>query len=267
MRAGARLVAAVLILGCLGVSGPLRADESADTLWLRAVRLSDASRNLVPGTMWMRGQELDKHGKPKDEDKYYEARGRLFLGDDGEVEFETVEAIEDGEDVTEKVREKERKEKAEAEENEDEEEESFGMQNYDPFDPESQDRVSLTPVGEQMLDTLPAMVYDFKEVDEEEEKEVSGRAWLDGDSGAPLKVEYTLDPLPRGVKKMLTTIEYAFAPPDSLMVTRVTMRATGGFLFIKKHFKMDMTFDDYWLKPEEEEVSTEELESGAYHSD
>ncbi len=108
----------MLVTGLLpGLSIVAGADTPTDSLWLRAVSLSEQSKDLVPGTMESYMQEVDKHGKPKDEDKYHHSWGKLCLSDGGEVEYQPVKVIKDGEDITEEeqVREREKREKEDEE--------------------------------------------------------------------------------------------------------------------------------------------------------
>jgi hypothetical protein len=220
-----------------------------DSLWLRAVALSEMNDDLVPGSIRTRMQEVDKHGEPKDGEKYRESWAKLSLGEDGEVEFETVKVMDDGEDITAewKAEEEERKAKRD---DEDEESESHEMEDYNPFDPESQERMSIDRLSTgEVVDGKNTVMYEFTEHTEDDE-EVRGRAWLETDTGVPVRVEYTVDPLPKRVKHMATTMEYEYVAPDSLVVKSMFIEATGGILFIKKHFHMSMTFTDYWRLPE-----------------
>ncbi len=98
-----------LALGWLSTSG---AGAPTDSLWLKAVALSNANHGLVPGSMRMHMQEVDKHGEPKDEEKYHEVWSTLSLGEDGEVEYVMVKTIENGKDVTEEEQAKQEKEEA-----------------------------------------------------------------------------------------------------------------------------------------------------------
>ena len=50
---------------------------------------------------------------------------------------------------------------------------------------------------------------------------------------------------------MVTSVTYKYEGPESWRAEAMSTEATGGILFIKKHFHMDMTFDDYWRMPEE----------------
>jgi hypothetical protein len=197
-------------------------------------------------------QEVDKHGEPKDEDKYRESLGTLSLRDDGTIEYEPVKVIKDGEDITEEEIAKEEKRRAEGDGDESESDE---MEGYSPFESDSQERVVIYRTGtEEVLDGRRTVIFEFAERTEDDEEYI-GKAWLEVDTGVPVKIEHTVDPLPKRVKRMVTTMDYEYFPPDSLVVARVYVEATGGILFIKKHFRMNMTFSDYWRLPEGYEES------------
>jgi hypothetical protein len=230
------------------------AGQPADSLWQRAVVLSEKNEGLIPGSIRMRMQEVDEEGRPKNDDKYYESWSSLSLGEDGKVEFETVRAIQDGKDITEEQRAREEEAKADSGGNDGTHgSESEGMDGYDPFDPDKQARVSTNLVGAgDLVDGKNTVLYEFAEQGEHGER-TTGKAWLEVETGAPVRVEYSVDPLPKRVKHMVMTMDYDYMPPDSLTVRSLSIQATGGIWFIKKHFHMDMTFGDYWRPPEQED--------------
>jgi hypothetical protein len=238
----------------LGLPLAAGADTITDSLWIGAVDLAEQNRDLVPGTIESYMQEVDKHGKPKDEDKYRHSWAKLTLNADGEVEYESIKVIDDGEDITaeEQAREREKRD-----EQDDEDSRSFTTRGYSPFRRSAQERMSIERMEEtDVLDGMDLVVYRFTEHPEDEDGEkVTGTAWFDPATGVPVKMEYTTDPLPKRVKRMITTMEYASPAPDSLIVKRMTMDVTGGILFIKKHFHMEMTFGDHWRLPEGYEES------------
>jgi hypothetical protein len=238
------------LAGIAIVNAAIAADAGSDSLWMRAVRLSELSRDLVPGSVESYMQEVDKHGQPKDEDKYSHSWGRIYLRDDGEVSYQSVKVIKDGKDITDEERAKER----EREENqkEDEDSESFSSGGYSPFNPDAQGRVSIERLGGSEGAAGRDLVR-YKFVERPADKggeEFSGTAWFDEDAGIPVRIEYTTDPLPKHVKRMLTTIEYTYSAPDTLVPARMIFDGSGGFLFIKKHFHGEMEFSDYWRLPE-----------------
>jgi hypothetical protein len=230
----------------LGGASMARAQAPTDSLWGKAVALWSLNDDLVPGLMKMHMQEVDKHGKIKDEDKYHEVWSALKLGEDGDVEYEMIKTIDDGEDVTEKEKAKREKDRDDEGENS----RSHEMESYVPFESENQDKISVKGVGPgEVINGSRTALYEFTEPTEDDVV-ISGRAWLEAESGAPVKIEYTPDPLPKRVKRMVTTMEFDHIAPDSLVVSKMLVDVTGGILFIKKHFHMSMTFDAYWRLPE-----------------
>jgi hypothetical protein len=233
--------------GCLSIC---KAEAPTDSLWVRAVVLWSGNDDLVPGLIKMHMQEVDKHGKIKDQDKYREVWSSLSLGEDGEVEYQMVKVVEDGEDKTEQEKAKQDEEREE-EEKEDGDSESHEMEGYSPFDSKTQDRISVNLLGAGgIVGGRDTEIYEFTEVTEDD-VEMSGRAWLETATGAPVRIEYTRDPLPKHVKHMVTTMEYEHPAPDSLIVSDMFVEVTGGILFFKKHFHMNMEFHDYWRLPED----------------
>ncbi len=248
MRKCSLVFSMLLTVLALGLPLPASADTPADSLWLRAVNLSEESKDLVPGTIESYMQEMDKHGKPKDEDKYRHSWGKLCLRDDGEIEYESVKVIKDGEDITEEERAKER----ERQEEEDEDSDGINPEGYSPFDADSQDRMFIERLEEtETADGKDLAVYRFVKLPaDKDDEEVIGKAWFDIATAVPVRIEYTTDPLPKRVKRMVTTMEYIYSAPDTLVVGKMIVDATGGILFIKKHFRAKMIFTDHWLRPE-----------------
>ena len=256
----------VLSLLILVSAGSAPAGDGADSLWAKAVSLHEANDRWVPGSIYIHAQETDKHGEPKDK-RGDEIWTRLFLNEAGEVEDELVKILENGEDKTEEEKAKREREEAEEEDGgeEGDGDGEFRLEGYAPFDPKNGDLLTITPTGrEEMVNGRRCAVFEFtgpmerdEEDDDDEEWTVMGHAWLEAETGVPFKVEYTTDPLPKRVKKMSTTILYEFEEPDTWYAESMSVQATGGILFIKKHFHMNMTFDDHWLMPEEEPDSVE----------
>jgi hypothetical protein len=247
------ILAFVMVTAALGFPSESGSEVPEDSLWNKAVALWSMNDDLVPGLMKMHMQEVDGDGRVKNQDKYHEVWSTLSLGEDGEVHYEVVKAIDDGEDVTQEEKAEQEKERDE----EDEDSDSHRMEGYSPFDSRRQERISARPVGAGgMVAGRNTMEYEFSE-QTKAGVEISGKAWLDAATGAPVKIEYTPDPLPKRVKRMVTTMEYRQPAPDSLIVKSMFVEVTGGILFIKKHFHMNMTFDEYWRKPEDFESDQE----------
>ncbi len=243
-----------------------------DSLWARALTLSEANGDWVPGSIYVHMQEVDKHGEPK-QDKVKEVWSRLYLGEGGEVESEILKVLDSGKDVTEEERARREREEVEENDGRDDEKDDDGdgrvtVEGYSPFDPGKQDGVTVKPTGlEQVIDGKHCAVFEFedrREGDEDGDDDglvFTGKAWLETGTGIPVRIEFTSDPLPKRVKRMDTTVTYEYAGPDSWYARSTHVEATGGFLFIKKHFRMDMTFSDYWRLPEEQPETVEADES------
>jgi hypothetical protein len=252
-----RLIALLLPFLLTTVPAPGRAQDGPDSLWAKAVFLYEANDDWVPGSVYMHVQEVDKHGEPKD-NKGHEAWTRLFLNDEGEVDSELIKVLDNGEDVTEEEKAKIEEEEAERDEDEGEGDEGVAIEGYTPFDAEHQGGLKFRATGEpEMVSGRHCVVFEFEDErengDDGEESTVMGRVWLEADTGVPFKMEYTTDPLPKRVKKMDTTVYYAYDGPEDWYAESMSMQATGGILFIKKHFHMNMTFSEFWRMPEGDE--------------
>jgi len=256
-------VVALILMLLLAFAGPasLLAGEGPDSLWSKAISLYESNDNWVPGSVYMHMQEVDKHGQPKDE-RGHEVWTRLYLDEDGEVEGELVKVLDNGEDITEEERARREEEERENEDEGGDDDRSVTMEGYMPFDPEHQDGMNFHATGDlEVVNGRRCAVFEFEderkgedEDDDDDDTVVTGKVWLELEKGVPMKMEYTTDPLPKRVKKMNTTVVFEFTDPDTWRPASMSVEATGGFLFIKKHFHMHMTFDDHWRMPEEGEV-------------
>jgi len=90
-----------------------RAAEAADSarvaapahpaLWIQAVSIFELNKNLVPGKVFQKIQELEKDGRVKSETDVDVA---LSLDDAGKIKTEIVKASKDGKDITAEQRKK-----------------------------------------------------------------------------------------------------------------------------------------------------------------
>jgi hypothetical protein len=129
-----------------------------------------------------------------------------------------------------------------------------------PFDPERQEAVAFHASGEkQFLFGHMCAKFDFSyqtEIIRKGEKEKlcwKGMAWLDEASGIPVKLEFSIDPLPRRIRSIWAIYLYDMANPEKWVVKRVDMAGQGGFLFIRKRFRNTTTFTDYQRQLQKED--------------
>ena len=125
-----------------------------------------------------------------------------------------------------------------------------------PFNPERQGAVSFSASGEKrLLFGHLCQRFDFTyqttivRKGEKEKLTWSGMAWLEEGSGLPVKLEFSLAPLPSRIRSLWTIYLYETARPDQWVLSKVTISGHGGFLFIKKRFRTTTTFSDYRRRP------------------
>ena len=257
-----------------GAAAPDSTSASAKAqpaLWAQAVKIFEANKDLVPGKVLQKIQELEDDGRVKSES---DAEISLALDGAGKIKSDIVKASKDGKDVTaaerKKAEERSKKEaakeqkKKDAEKNakkdskgdsdKDSKENSHSISSGDsPFDPEIQNDVRITEttaretIGSR---SCARFGYTYPVRTEKPSKGkpvmVKGTAWIEEGTGNPVKVEFTNDPLPKGAKSMLTTLHYENGANGSWIVGRMEFEGSGSFLFIKKRIRGDISLGDYW---------------------
>jgi hypothetical protein len=255
-----------------GAAAPDSTSASAKAqpaLWAKAVKIFEANKDLVPGKVLQKIQEIEDDGRVKSES---DAEISLALDGAGKIKSDIVKASKDGKDVTaaerkkaeERSKKEAAKEKKDAEKNakkdsksdsdKDSKENSHSISSGDsPFDPEIQDNVRITEttaretIGSR---SCARFGYTYPVPAEKPSKGkpvmVKGTAWIEESTGNPVKVEFTNDPLPKGAKSMLTTLHYGSGGNGSWIVERMEFEGSGSFLFIKKRIRGDIALGDYW---------------------
>jgi hypothetical protein len=128
-----------------------------------------------------------------------------------------------------------------------------------PFNPQRQKAVSYQARSErQSLYGRLCHRFDFTyrteivRKGEAEKLTWQGLAWLEEGSGMPVKLEFSLEPLPSRIRSLWTIYTYEASPPDIWVLKKITITGTGGFLFIKKRFRSTTIFSDYRRPPAKE---------------
>jgi len=258
-----RIAALLLAVACSGsVPGPgseaARPAEPAAfagpaSLWQKAVDLYQRNRSWYPERIFVVSEVLNRRGQP------YSVTHLDFAvraGRDGRLRTELTRASKNGKDTTEKM-----KAKVEIRTPQDgidtEKEESYSVSISDsPFDPERQGAVSHRPNGNlQTIFGRTCHRFDFSyrteivRKGEVEKLTWVGMAWLEEGSGTPVKMEFTLDPLPSRIRSLWTIYLYDITRADRWVVKRVSMSGHGGFLFITKRFRSATVFSNYRRLP------------------
>jgi hypothetical protein len=78
---------------------------------------------------------------------------------------------------------------------------------------------------------------------------VTGTAWLAAASGVPVRLVYTLDPLPRFVTRF--EVRETFAVVGELWALRsVEIEGDGRFLFVRRRVESRLEFSEYFRSDE-----------------
>ena len=226
---------------------------AASGLWQKAVEIHRRNNEWYPGRISILSEVLNRRGEPYSVTQLFFS---LSLEADGRMRTELVRALKNGEDTTEKMKARV-KIRSPQESMDPEKEETYSVTISDsPFDPERQKSVAFSPRGErQVLFGHSCRRFDFTyrttivRKGKPEELTWTGMAWLEEGSGLPVKLEFSLEPLPSRIRSLWTVYLYETARPDKWVLSHVQISGQGGFLFIKKRFRSTTTFSDYRLPP------------------
>jgi hypothetical protein len=226
-------------------------------LWNRAVSAYALGQNLIPGRLNISFSLLSGKG---DVTENHEREVRYFWDEKtGKLQSELLWARDKGKDTTKKAQadEKKQQQKAEAKKGEKKRSLSLGHDEL-PLALKRQPDVRVDQTSERRtIEGRSCLGFNITmEVPpSEENKETSllkGRAWIDEERGLPMELTLRPDPLPSRVKAMNMTYTFHEDPNRHWVVKAFTMEGSGGFLFIKKHFRSQVTLSDYFphSKPE-----------------
>lgn len=223
------MLSALLFLPGAALCG---AAAPADPLWSKAVEITRASVDWVPGSVSFVLQLVDEKGMAQDS---WQSWYTLAPGADGAVGMDVVKATHNGDDTTAREQENQRKSKREPPTHWD-----------NPFDPKVQQDVTMKATGKtELLGGRSCSLYDFV-FTKADKTTLTGTAWLDALTGAPLQVRYTASPLPRGLATLTTTLRFAKGPAGDGFLQEARVEGVGGILFIKRNFRSVVTVGDYW---------------------
>jgi len=243
---GVVLSGVCLFVLSLGFTAPSPA-ASPDPLWEKAAALADRMEREKAAfdRMEMHSQVRKKDGSIE-EDMHLVFR-IVEAGEDYEAEL--VSAVRNGEDVTEKLREEERKaEEKQAGEAGKQEEDGTTLEaepTYHPFAAEIRSEVTYKRMSEVPFEGGRAVTYRFEHRPGKGEGCLKGRVWLDPDSGSPLQVEVSPDPLPKHVDEIVTRIRFETTPEGDWRPVSCSMDGSGGMLWIKRSFTSTFTFSEF----------------------
>ena len=259
-----RIAALLLAIACSGTAGgdgseargsaePAAAPGAAG-LWQKAVAIHRRNRDWYPERISVLSEVLNRRSEPTSVTQLYFS---LRLGADGRLRTDLTRALKNGEDTTEKMRSKvtigNPKEGQAAEGGN-----TYSVSISDsPFNPERQEAVRFKASGEKRplfghLCQRFEFSYQTTIVNRGEREKLtwSGMAWLEEGSGVPVKLEFSLAPLPSRIRSLWAIYLYDTARPDKWVLNKITISGHGGFLFFTKRFRTTTIFSQYRRAPQ-----------------
>lgn len=215
----------------------------ADLLWNRAVDAYPRSLQWVPATIEVLTEQYNGGGDLRSRARVVSERR---VSTDGEVSYEVVESEQmvgrgdpesgfpgfPGDD-----------------EATEDDPERFAAVGASPFDPELQEQVSYRRTGNRRsFRGETAVAFSFQ-LELEGDARAHGTAWLDPDSGLPLRVERTVEP-PIAVIRSFE-VEESYRPQDDhWRLNSFSVDVVGRVLFVERRVLMNMAFRDHVFDPE-----------------
>jgi hypothetical protein len=256
-----RTAKAVLLmtLSALAFSRPGAVDRGSANgaapagLWQRAVAIHQRNRAWYPEKITVLSQVLNRRDEPSSVTQLFFS---LRLGAGGRLITELTRSLKNGADTTARMKDKVRIRDPRLGENAEDQDYYSVSISDSPFDPERQAAVSYSGSNERhLLYGRHCQRFDFTyqttivRNGEKEKLTWSGMAWLEEGSGVPVKLEFSLAPLPPRIRSLWTIYQYEKARPDRWLLTRVSISGHGGFLFIKKRFRTTTVLSGYRRAP------------------
>jgi len=257
-----RTAALLLAVACSGFtprggSAARRSPESAAPapagLWLKTVDIHRLNRDWYPERISVLSEILNRRSEPYSVTQLYFS---LRMGANGRLHTELTRALKNGEDTTEKMKAKvtignPRESLTPEDEN------TYSVSISDsPFNPDHQNAVSFSASGEkQLLFGHLCHRYEFTyqtaivSKGKSEKLTWNGMAWLEERSGLPVKLEFSVSPLPSRIRSLWAIYLYDTAQLGKWVLNKVTISGHGGFLFITKRFRTTTMFSQYRRAP------------------
>jgi hypothetical protein len=209
-----------------------------DPLWQKAMELVSANRNLVPGNLESRTEEMDSKGKLLN---LHESWIRFSRGNDGQIKAEIIKALKNGEDITES-----QKQLSAEQDKDSNKKDSFNLNLWEdyPFKANYQPAIKSLSNSE-LIQEKSCQVYEYS-FRKPNKTTYRGTAWLETETGIPVKLSYTCAPLPQFVSRLETTVIFDSPQEGVLYPVEIQTDGAGSFLLIKRNFRTIMKCSDFW---------------------
>ncbi|HSQ35141.1 MAG TPA: hypothetical protein VLQ89_04035 [Candidatus Binatia bacterium] len=228
-------------------------DGRSDGLWQKAMDVFRRNSDWFPGKVSVVSEILDRKGRP---DSVTELFFDIVFDEKNAARTELTRAFRNHKDVSVEM-----KKNLAGRENQDEKDaekrDRFTVSLADiPFNPEKQQDVTVSAHAEKrLLFGRNCQRFDFTfrtaivQKGRKEDLTWVGMAWLDENSGVPVKLEFSFEPLPRNVQRFWMIYLYDVNATPDWTLKEIRAEGQGGFLFIKKGFRSTTVFSDYRRRP------------------
>jgi hypothetical protein len=226
-------------------------------LWQKALEIAKKNSDWYPAKISILSEVLDRHDQPYSVTELFFS---ISLDAAGKMLTHLDRAAKNGKDISEEMRKN-------LDIHNPNDEPAGGGKNSltislsdSPFNNERQKFVSYQDSGErQMLFGHTCSRYDFSYQTEiirkgkREKLTWTGMAWLEEQSGAPVKLEFSITPLPKRIRSLWTIYLFDLSHSGVWVLKEIRISGQGGFLFIKKSFRSHTRFSQYQLQPKGED--------------
>ncbi|MCJ7523764.1 MAG: hypothetical protein MUP71_00915 [Candidatus Aminicenantes bacterium] len=223
-------------------------------LWQKAIEIFRKNSDLYPRKITILSEILDRHDQPGSVTQLFFI---IDMDANGKLVTKLTHALKNGKDISDEMRKKVEIRDLNQDKTPPKKDSLTVSLSDSPFNPERQKNVTFRARAEkQMLFGHFCQRFDFTyqteivSKGEPEKLTWSGMTWLDENSGLPLKLEFSLEPLPKRIRSLWTIYWYEISEPDNWVLKKITISGQGGFLFIKKRFRSTTTFSDYRRPPQ-----------------
>lgn len=243
MRRRTYAVTAAILL--LSIGAP---SLQASDLWDRAVAQYADLGDLIPGRMVIRFDQYNGRGSLVSSET---SELEISVGPDGEILSRIVRATRNGEDVTEQRRENPSGGSpfggSNGSDGDQENDNSpFAGLQKSPFDPDEQHAVSVTDTGRtETVDGIRARVFEFQQLTGNTAR-TSGTAWISEETGSPVMLTASVEPLPGYVESFEMIQRFAGGGSGRWYMTAMEFSGEGRILFLRRRLESEFLFSEYF---------------------
>ncbi len=208
-----------------------------DKLWNKTIEIGEKSRELIPNKIISTTNEVDNNGKVKSS---FLIDLKVSESKDHRLVFYINKATKDNKNITSEFR-KEYKERQKKQQTNLTSLKDINLL----FFRESQKNVTVNKTNyKESIHHKKCIIYDFS-FKRNEKENYKGRAWIEDETGLPIKLNFTMDPLPKLVKKLDIVFDYKNKSDSYYFIDNIKVEASASILLFEKFYNLSVYFVDY----------------------